>query len=416
MNKKWVITAGIIAILTGWVPYGGSMPAVAQPSVSFQVFYDRLSPYGTWVDYPGYGYAWIPGAGAGFRPYHNRGHWVYTDEGWAWVSDYDWGWAAFHYGSWLYDDAYGWMWLPGYQWAPAWVTWGEYGDNYCWAPIGPRIDIGVSFGTYRPPFRYWNFCPRGHINSVNINNYYVRNISNTTVVNRITIINNQGRANGGGAYLRGPAPSGVERFTHHPINPVAIQGTSRPGPARVQGGRLAIYRPELQHANASPARPARVQDIHASRPANGGVRPGAYAGAVNPSSRNSSVNNAPVRHAPRQAPAAHQAPDQRQSPAPRQMPSQRAQMPSQHTQMPVQHPSQAPHQMPPAQQRQMAPQRQAPPQRQMPVQHQMPVQRPMPVQRQMPQQRQAQPETRMQAQRPQPGPPPQKENQQEHHR
>ena len=80
----------------------------AQLSVSFQVFYDQLSPYGSWINYPNYGYVWLPTrVPQGFRPYANGGHWVYTNDGWAWVSDYDWGWAPFHYGNWFYDQYYG---------------------------------------------------------------------------------------------------------------------------------------------------------------------------------------------------------------------------------------------------------------------------------------------------------------------
>jgi hypothetical protein len=39
-----------------------------QVSVSFQLFYDELSPYGMWVDYPNYGYVWIPDGDPGFSP------------------------------------------------------------------------------------------------------------------------------------------------------------------------------------------------------------------------------------------------------------------------------------------------------------------------------------------------------------
>src|SRR5437016_14622244 len=79
--------------------------STAQVSVSFQVFYDDLSPYGHWVTYPAYGYVWVPGVSVGFRPYVTGGHWVYSDAGWVWVSDYDWGWATFHYESWVEDPA-----------------------------------------------------------------------------------------------------------------------------------------------------------------------------------------------------------------------------------------------------------------------------------------------------------------------
>ena len=44
-----------------------------QEEVSFQVFYDQLSPYGQWVDYANYGYVWIPDVGADFAPYSTSG-------------------------------------------------------------------------------------------------------------------------------------------------------------------------------------------------------------------------------------------------------------------------------------------------------------------------------------------------------
>jgi hypothetical protein len=110
------------ALLFQSVTIADAKPALA--SVSIQVFYDELSPHGRWISYPQYGYVWIPGVDAGFRPYYTNGYWVSTDNGWLWMSDYDWGWAPFHYGSWFYDGAYGWIWVQGYHWAPAWVTWG----------------------------------------------------------------------------------------------------------------------------------------------------------------------------------------------------------------------------------------------------------------------------------------------------
>src|SRR5204863_8604644 len=89
--------------------------AQASLSVTYQTFYDDLSPYGEWIDNPEYGYVWSPDMGPDFRPYSSGGHWVWSDEyDWMWVSDYDWGWATFHYGRWFYDPYYGWLWLPGF--------------------------------------------------------------------------------------------------------------------------------------------------------------------------------------------------------------------------------------------------------------------------------------------------------------
>ena len=64
--------------------------SAAQGYVSFQVFYDQLGSYGQWINYPNYGYVWLPDAGRDFTPYSTGGHWVFTDYGWTWVSDYDW--------------------------------------------------------------------------------------------------------------------------------------------------------------------------------------------------------------------------------------------------------------------------------------------------------------------------------------
>ena len=49
---------------------------VAPPVVSYQSFYDDLAPYGTWVNYPGYGYVWMPNAGPDFMPYNTNGNWM----------------------------------------------------------------------------------------------------------------------------------------------------------------------------------------------------------------------------------------------------------------------------------------------------------------------------------------------------
>jgi hypothetical protein len=83
-------------------------------NVSFQTFYDELSPYGQWIDYPEYGYVWRPDNRYNdFQPYRSGGHWVWSEyDSWLWVSDYEWGWAPFHYGRWIYDSYDGWLWVP----------------------------------------------------------------------------------------------------------------------------------------------------------------------------------------------------------------------------------------------------------------------------------------------------------------
>ena len=98
--------------------------------VSFQVFYNELSPYGDWVMDPTYGYVWVPFVEQGFHPYGTNGYWEMTNFGNTWVSNYQWGWAPFHYGRWFWDDYLGWAWVPGYEWGPAWVNWRTGGGYY----------------------------------------------------------------------------------------------------------------------------------------------------------------------------------------------------------------------------------------------------------------------------------------------
>jgi len=71
-------------------PFYNDQYRVAEPRgegwVDEGVFYDRLSPYGSWTWTQGQ-YVWVPTrVDASWRPY-TRGRWVYTDYGWTWVTD-----------------------------------------------------------------------------------------------------------------------------------------------------------------------------------------------------------------------------------------------------------------------------------------------------------------------------------------
>ncbi|MCW3125747.1 MAG: hypothetical protein JWO03_1405 [Bacteroidetes bacterium] len=222
---------------------------------SYQTFYDAMSPYGSWVYNPRYGYVWRPAlAAAGFSPYLTGGHWTYSEYGWTWVSDYAWGWAAFHYGRWFHDDMYGWMWTPGSEWAPAWVMWGSYSNNYCWAPIAP----GYGYSSYyRPEARYWNVVGCGQINQPYLNNYvaYHDGVNNTVVnhnvsvtninVTNITIINNYNTYNNN-KFFAGPRVNDVERATGHKIAAVTVTAANKPAANRISGNQLEIYRPAIK--------------------------------------------------------------------------------------------------------------------------------------------------------------------------
>ena len=219
--------------------------------VSYQTFYDELSPYGQWVDYPNYGYVWVPDSGPDFRPYNTNGHWVWTDDyEWMWVSDYDWGWGPFHYGRWEEDAFYGWFWVPGYEWSPAWVAWRDGGDYYGWAPLRPGINISINFniGGYSPPYNYWSFAPRRYITSPRIFDYCVDRRQNVTIINYTTIIINNNHYSSNYGFRSGPGRYEAERYCGR-INPVRFRDSYSPGRTQFRNNELSVYRPNVRKDN-----------------------------------------------------------------------------------------------------------------------------------------------------------------------
>ncbi|HWB62342.1 MAG TPA: hypothetical protein VG603_02445 [Chitinophagales bacterium] len=45
-----------ILLLVITIGFNNTVKAIKPAEVTFQVFYDELSPYGAWVNYPTYGY------------------------------------------------------------------------------------------------------------------------------------------------------------------------------------------------------------------------------------------------------------------------------------------------------------------------------------------------------------------------
>ncbi|HEY4285613.1 MAG TPA: DUF6600 domain-containing protein [Puia sp.] len=253
-------------------------PEPANPDdVTYQNFYDQLSPYGQWIEDPNYGYVWLPDAGADFKPYASNGHWVYTDEGWTWDSGYPWGWAAFHYGRWFFQDGYGWMWVPGTEWAPAWVSWRNSDEYYGWAPMGPNVSFDASYGGgYTPPLYYWSFVPHRYIASPQVNNYYVRETNNVTIINQTTVIRNTTVMNRprNSRYGGGPDAGEVGRYSGSAVRPLVIRESHTPG-ERADNGNLTIYRPRVNGSDNNrpnnagrPFVPSRTQTLNNARPVN----------------------------------------------------------------------------------------------------------------------------------------------------
>jgi hypothetical protein len=249
--------------------------AAAQPGVSMQVFYDQLSPYGSWVSYPNYGYVWMPNAGAGFSPYSTNGHWVFTNYGWTWVSDYPWGWAPFHYGRWYFDPMYGWIWVPDTVWAPAWVVWRSSPGYFGWAPLRPNVNINIAIGSgFYVPNDWWVFVPGQYIASPNVYQYYVPRSNNVTIVNKTTIINKTYVDNSRHTtYIYGPDKDYVQKNTGVTVRPVTLQDRDKPG-EKLSNGTLNIYRPVVGKikGRCQCTQTAKVENLKDIKPVNKGTQ------------------------------------------------------------------------------------------------------------------------------------------------
>jgi hypothetical protein len=236
-------------------------------TISFQTFYDELSPYGDWIYTSEYGYVWQPyfDRPEDFRPYSSNGDWVYTEYGWTWVSDYRWGWAPFHYGRWYFDDYFGWLWIPGNEWAPAWVTWGSYNNYWGWAPLGPNVYVNIDFKWMAPDF-WWTFIPCRHFYSHGWHNYiYGRPIQVNHITNITNIyINNNNQRN---SWFNGPRVNDVERYGRRRVQRMEVVDSERADNLRAANGRVSIYRPQVEESRNS-YRPTQSRNFENARPAN----------------------------------------------------------------------------------------------------------------------------------------------------
>lgn len=220
-------------------------------TVDLGFFYDDLAPYGYWVDRPAYGWSWAPrNVAPTWRPYMD-GSWALTDRGWTWISDEPFGWATYHYGSWVLDPAFGWLWVPDDEWAPAWVSWRE-GDGYVgWAPRAPaRVRLAPES---------WVFVPTSRFLEPQIVTYaaapteVVNIFSRTHTVTHYRIMNRQ-------IFNQGLAVHRVQSWVGRPVTRYQLADLSpngRHGRARIEGNRIALFRPKVARAKVAPP-PARA--------------------------------------------------------------------------------------------------------------------------------------------------------------
>jgi hypothetical protein len=245
--------------------------------VDYNYFYSSLDPYGSWVDVGDYGLCWRPTVAVvnpAWRPYSDRGRWLYTDCGWYWQSDYSWGWAPFHYGRWHSHPRSGWVWVPDRTWGPAWVSW-RHNDSYAgWAPLPPgaRFErgfglrfngagVGVSFDfglrrdayTFVHKSRFYDRTPWKHsLSSAQVVNVY----------NNTTVVNNYGHGSNNTIINEGVGRDHIARHTRSEIRKVSIRDVPADDTRRHikaerlenNGTELAVYRPNLPETDKAARR------------------------------------------------------------------------------------------------------------------------------------------------------------------
>jgi hypothetical protein len=169
MSKKALLLGAAAFLIV--TPFGLDMSrlavvpvaAEAAASISVDVFFNQLEPYGSWVQTADHPYVFVPAnVGADWTPY-THGHWLYTEQyGWYFDSDEPIAAITYHYGRWGYSDDIGWYWVPGTRWAPAWVVWRRGTDHIGWAPLPPEgngyaVDVNVTVTDV--PEQHWVFVP-----------------------------------------------------------------------------------------------------------------------------------------------------------------------------------------------------------------------------------------------------------------
>ena len=223
-------------------------------SVSLQVFYDQLSPYGHWMHYSGYdGYVWVPMVEVGFSPYSTRGHWRLTNAGWMWISDYSWGWAPFHYGRWDRDSRYGWIWIPDTHWGPAWVNWRSSNGYYGWSPMEPARN--AHHRDYNNRSDRFIFVSYKDFDRPDVNKYYIDKTKNVTIIKTSTVINNTHVDNSTHiTYNAGPRREDVQKATRKEIREAAVEDNDKPG-QNEQNDKVQIYKPRVKETDDNGKKP-----------------------------------------------------------------------------------------------------------------------------------------------------------------
>jgi len=234
--------------------------------LTYQVFYDQLSPFGKWLHDPVNGYVWVPKTEKNFRPYFTNGSWKMTEYGSTWVSQYSWGWAPFHYGRWLYDYLYGWIWIPGTEWGPSWVVWRSDGTNYGWTPLTPGYDVHNSFSpNYYVPSDWWVFVPARYLLNADFQKYAKTNTQITTPFVKNSRVLNGVYTKDNSNYISGPRAQDYGKSMNTRVPVYTLTNTAKPGKVTVSNEQIMLFKPSLTKAVNGKA-PAPANSVAAEHP------------------------------------------------------------------------------------------------------------------------------------------------------
>jgi hypothetical protein len=135
-----------------------------------------LNYYGTWSDYPGYGYGWAPSVAGLWSPF-SSGQWAwYPGFGYTWIGSEPWAWLPYHYGNWLFNSNSGWFWIPGgfaNGWSPATVNWYQGPGWIGWAPaaVATTAKLGSSSASTNAAVAGKNCPPGGCVTAISATDF-----------------------------------------------------------------------------------------------------------------------------------------------------------------------------------------------------------------------------------------------------
>jgi len=244
--------------------YGAAQEYGAEMDIDYM--YTYLAPYGNWINLSPYGYVWTPRRmGYQWRPYSD-GRWVMTEYGWTWIENEPWGSIPFHYGRWGHSNDFGWFWVPDTVWGPAWVNW-RWSDRYTgWAPLQPGVEFryGMDFASLsiNIPNHYWVFLQTPHFLNHDIHRYILPYERNATIINFASNRNHMNFRNNR-IFNEGIGIDMVRRVTRQQVVEYRTQDIRQPGPVRITGNDVQVYRPSFR-ANAA-VRPKAFLDSDKAR-------------------------------------------------------------------------------------------------------------------------------------------------------